>query len=282
MARTLAGECNHKVGQEVEIWGRVNALREHGKLTFVDVLDESGIIQTVSREKLQVSEGDIVKVEGTVKKRPENLVNENLETGTIEIEITKFEVASKSKTPPIPYEGDGYDIEENLRLKYRYLDLRRQRLQKNLRLRHKVASLAREYLDKEGFVEIETPYLSKSTPEGSRDFLVPSRLHLGKFYALAQAPQQYKQLLMLAGFEKYYQFARAFRDEDLRADRQFEHTQIDIEAAYVKRGEVLKVVEGLATFVAEAMGKKNYKKPVPIFTYKEAMQKFKQDKLDLR
>ena len=282
MARTLAGECNHKVGQEVEIWGRVNALREHGKLTFVDVLDESGIIQTVSREKLQVSEGDIVKVEGTVKKRPENLVNENLETGTIEIEITKFEVASKSKTPPIPYEGDGYDIEENLRLKYRYLDLRRQRLQKNLRLRHKVASLAREYLDKEGFVEIETPYLSKSTPEGSRDFLVPSRLHLGKFYALAQAPQQYKQLLMLAGFEKYYQFARAFRDEDLRADRQFEHTQIDIEMAYAKREDVMDLVERMYKKIAGELGKKVQQDPFPLYKYADAIKKFKSDKFDLR
>jgi len=282
MHRTYAKDTLKLIDKKIRLLGRVQTIRDHGKITFVDLSDEAGQIQCVLKEKIDLLEGDILEIEGTVKKRPKELVNKNLETGTVEVAVEKAKVNSKSKPAPIPTDGDGYEIEEALRLRYRFLDLRRQRLQKNLRLRNKAAILVREYLNKEGFVEVETPYLSKTTPEGARDFLVPSRLHLGKFYALAQAPQQYKQLLMLSGFEKYFQFARAFRDEDLRADRQFEHTQIDIEAAYVKREDILKVVEGLATFVAEAMGKTIYKKPFPIFTYKEAMQKFKQDKFDLR
>src|SRR3990167_605500 len=265
MHRTYAKDTLKLIDKKIRLLGRVQTIRDHGKITFVDL-----------------SEGDILEIEGTVKKRPKELVNKNLETGTVEVAVEKAKVNSKSKPAPIPTDGDGYEIEEALRLRYRFLDLRRQRLQKNLRLRNKAAILVREYLNKEGFVEVETPYLSKTTPEGARDFLVPSRLHLGKFYALAQAPQQYKQLLMLSGFEKYFQFARAFRDEDLRADRQFEHTQIDIEAAYVKREDILKVVEGLATHVAEAMGKKIFKKPFPVFTYRQAMEKFKQDKFDMR
>ena len=282
MDRTLAKDCTKLVGKKAKFLGRIQTIRDHGKITFVDLADETGQIQCVLKEKIDLLEGDILEIEGTVKKRPKDLVNKNLETGTVEVAVEKAKVISKSKPASIPTDGDGYDIEEALRLRYRFLDLRRQRLQKNLRLRNKAAILAREYLNKEGFVEVETPYLSKTTPEGARDFLVPSRLHLGKFYALTQAPQQYKQLLMLSGFEKYFQFARAFRDEDLRADRQFEHTQIDIEAAYVKREDILKVVEGLATHVAEAMGKKIFKKPFPVFTYRQAMEKFKQDKFDMR
>ena len=282
MHRTYAKDTLKLIDKKVRLLGRVQTIRDHGKITFVDLFDETGQVQCVLKQKIDLLEGDILEIEGTVKKRPKELANENLETGIVEVSVEKAKVISKSKPAPIPTEGDGYDIEEALRLKYRFLDLRRQRLQKNLRLRNKAAILAREYLNKEGFIEVETPYLSKTTPEGARDFLVPSRLHLGKFYALAQAPQQYKQLLMLSGFEKYFQFGRAFRDEDLRADRQFEHTQIDIEAAYVKREDILKVVEGLATFVAETMGKNIYKKPFPIFTYKEAMEKFKQDKFDMR
>lgn len=282
MNRTLAKDSIKLVNKKVKLLGRIHTIRDHGKITFVDLWDETGSIQCVLKKKIDLLEGDILEIEGTIKKRPKELVNKNLETGTIEVAVEEAKVIAKSKPAPIPTDGDGYDIEEALRLRYRFLDLRRQRLQKNLRLRNSAAILAREYLNKEGFVEVETPYLSKTTPEGARDFLVPSRLHLGKFYALTQAPQQYKQLLMISGFEKYFQFARAFRDEDLRADRQFEHTQIDIEAAYVKREDILKVVEGLATFVAEKMNKKIYKKPFPIFTYKEAMEKFKQDKFDMR
>ena len=282
MDRTLVKDSTKLIDKKVRLLGRIQTIRDHGKITFVDLSDETGQVQCVLKEKIDLLEGDIAEIEGTIKKRPKELVNNNLETGTVEVVVESAKVISKSKPVPIPTDGDGYDIEEALRLRYRFLDLRRERLQKNLRLRNSAAILAREYLNKEGFVEVETPYLSKTTPEGARDFLVPSRLHLGKFYALTQAPQQYKQLLMIAGFEKYFQFARAFRDEDLRADRQFEHTQIDIEAAYVNREDILKVVEGLATFVAEGMKKKIYKKPFPVFTYREAMEKFKQDKFDLR
>src|SRR3990167_3068958 len=282
MDRTLVKDSTKLIDKKVRLLGRIQTIRDHGKITFVDLADETGSIQCVLKEKIDLLEGDIAEIEGTIKKRPKELVNNNLETGTVEVAVENAKIISKSKPVPIPTDGDGYDIEEALRLRYRFLDLRRPRLQKNLRLRNSAAILAREYLNKEGFVDIETPYLSKTTPEGARDFLVPSRLHLGKFYALTQAPQQYKQLLMIAGFEKYFQFARAFRDEDLRADRQFEHTQIDIEAAYVKREDISKVVEGLATHVAEAMGKKIFKKPFPVFTYRQAMEKFKQDKFDMR
>ncbi len=282
MERTPIGDTLKKINQKVTIFGRVQTIRDHGKVTFYDIGDETGVVQTVTRSQIAVSPQDIVKVSGLVKKRPENLVNKNLPTGEIEIEIENLKVVSQSKTPPIPTEGEGHDIEEELRLKYRYLDLRRDRLQKNLRLRHKIVSTVREFLNSQNFVEVETPYLSKTTPEGARDFLVPSRLHSGKFYALAQAPQQYKQLLMLANFEKYYQIARAFRDEDMRADRQFEHTQIDIEMAYVERNDVLNLVEKMMISLSKSLGKKILKAPFPIYTYKEAIEKFKSDKFDLR
>jgi aspartyl-tRNA synthetase len=282
MRDLLVIETPKQVGKKVSLSGMAKTVRDHGKVLFIDLADETGIVQTVSRSKFDVSELDIVKIEGNVKKRPENLINKNIETGEIEIEIEKLEVISKSKTPPFPTDGEGYDIEENLRLKYRYLDLRRQRMQKNLRLRHQVARLARNFLNDEDFVEIETPYLSKTTPEGSRDFLVPSRLHPGKFYALAQSPQQYKQMLMIAGFEKYYQFARAFRDEDMRADRQYEHTQIDIEMAYVNREDVMDLIERMYKSIAKALGKKILQDPFPVITYTQAMEKYNHDKFDMR
>ncbi len=282
MARTLAFECNKNIGKKVALSGRALTVRDHGKLLFIDLADETGIIQIVSRETFDVTEGDVIKVEGQVKKRPANLVNQKILTGEIELAVEKLEVISKTQTPPIPTTGDGYDINEDLRLKYRYLDLRRTRLQRNLRARHKVAILVRDFLNKERFVEIETPYLSKTTPEGARDFLVPSRLHPGKFYALTQSPQQYKQMLMLAGFEKYYQFARAFRDEDMRADRQLEHTQIDIEMAFVTREDVMDLVERMYKSIIKSLGKKVQKDPFPVFPYKEAIKKFSADKFDLR
>ena len=282
MTRTYINQTVDKIDQQVTLLGRVQTVRDHGKLTFMDIVDETAVVQTISREPQSVSAGDIVSVLGNVKKRPDNLVNKNIPTGTVEIQIEKLEIISKTKTPPIPFDNDGYDIEENLRLKYRYLDLRRERMQKNLRLRHKVVTLARQFLNDEGFVEIETPYLSKTTPEGSRDFLVPSRLHQGDFYALTQSPQQYKQMLMLSGFEKYYQFARAFRDEDLRADRQFEHTQIDIEMAYVEREDVMDLIERMYKQIAKEFGKKLQNDPFPKITYEDAMKKYKADKFDMR
>lgn len=282
MDRTYISDTKEKTGEKVKILGRVLTVRDHGKLSFFDIGDETAFVQTVCREKLDVGEQDIVELVGLVKKRPDKLINEHIETGGIEIEVEKLKIISHASTPPIPVGGDGYEIDEELRLKYRYLDLRRDRLQKNLRLRHKIGTLARDYLNKEGFVEIETPYLSQTTPEGSRDFLVPSRKYTGSFYALTQSPQQYKQLLMLAGFEKYYQFARCFRDEDLRADRQFEHTQIDIEMAFVNREDIMRLIENLYKGIAESLGLKIYKDPFPVLTYKEAMEKYGKDKFDMR
>ncbi len=280
--RTPIKETLKLIGKKVTVFGRVETIRDHGRVFFIDISDSTSTVQLVCRKRENLSPQDVLKIEGIVKKRPKELINPNIETGTIEVDVEKLNVISKSESLPIPIEDTGYDIEENLRLKYRYLDLRRPRLQKNLRFRHQLVAIVRDFLNKEGFVEVETPYLSKTTPEGARDFLVPSRLQPGKFYALAQAPQQYKQLLIIAGFEKYYQLARAFRDEDTRSDRQFEHTQIDIEMAYVSREDILEFIEKMFVVVVESLGKKVYKKPFPIFTYKEAIEKFGQDKFDLR
>lgn len=282
MSRTYVGDTAKKIGERITLLGWVNTIRDHGKISFYDIRDASGIVQTVAKKQFEVSAEDVVKIEGTVKKRPENLRNYDLETGEVEISIENLEIVGKAQTPPIPIDGDGYDVSEDLRLKYRYLDLRRQRLQKNLKKRHEIVSLFRDFLNKENFIEIETPYLSQTTPEGSRDFLVPSRLQPSNFYALTQSPQQYKQLLMVAGFEKYYQLARCFRDEDLRADRQFEHTQVDIEIAHCQREDIMKLIENMYKSISKSLGKKVLEDPFPIFTYEQAMKKFKADKFDLR
>jgi len=224
----------------------------------------------------------VVEIEGRVAERPKGMQNLELPTGTVELQATVLKILNEAKTPPIPVHGDGYEIDEELRLKYRYLDLRRERMQKNIRLRHKVTTLVRDYFNERGFVEIETPLLTKTSPEGARDFVVPSRLQPGKFYALPQAPQQYKQLLMIAGFERYFQIAKALRDEDPRGDRQFEHTQIDLEMSFVEEKDVRDIVEGMMIQVAESCGKKILEKPFPVFTHEEAMQKFSADKFDLR
>ncbi|MEX0616329.1 MAG: aspartate--tRNA ligase [Candidatus Woykebacteria bacterium] len=286
MKRDLAIEAAKKVGSNVDIYGWVNTRRDHGKIIFLDVRDSSGIVQVVvtpkSEEAYKVANGlgseDVVHITGKVSDRPKENVNPDLPTGTVEISSDKIELVSKSKELPIPIDGEGYDIEELIRYKYRYMDLRRARLQKNLRLRHKIVNLVHEFLDEKDFVEIETPYLSKTTPEGSRDFLVPSRLQKGKFYALTQSPQQYKQLLQIAGFERYYQIARAFRDEDLRADRQFEHTQIDLEMAFVDREDVMKLVEEMIVFVAKGVGKKIERTPFPNLSFQEAKDKYDTDR----
>lgn len=288
--RTLIKSLKEMVGQEVTIAGFVDIRRDHGKLIFIDLRDESGKVQMVilpnqkeAHEHASAVRPEwVISVKGKVNKRPEKLVNKNEPNGEVELEVFGVQVMSKAETPPIDVREAGSDIGEEMRLKYRYLDLRRPRMQKNLRLRYKVTSLIREYMGKNNFVEIETPMLTKTSPEGARDFLVPSRMQPGKFYALPQAPQQYKQLLMLSGFERYFQLARAMRDEDLRGDRQFEHTQIDLEMAFVKERDVLDMVEGLMIHVCESVGKKIWKKPFPIFTHEEAMQKFGADKFDLR
>lgn len=291
MERTLIIDTLKKVGKTVKLAGFVDVRRDMGKLIFLDLRDRTGLIQIVinpatSPETHNIAQDIrnefVIEVEGLVKERPEKLHNKNLATGKIEFEATSITILSKSKALPFEVNADTRSISEELRLKYRYLDLRSERMAKNIRLRHQVTTMAREYLNNEGFVEVETPLLTKTSPEGARDFLIPSRMQPGKFYALPQAPQQYKQLLMIAGIERYYQIARALRDEDLRGDRQLEHTQIDLEMSFVKQRDVLDVVEGMYTKIAEALGKKIWKKPFPVFTYEEAIKKFGADKFDLR
>lgn len=290
MARIATKECASRVGETVELAGWVDVRRDHGKLIFIDLRDESGVVQMVITPKNEAlyKEADRVRpewviwVRGEVKARPEGMRNEKLTTGTVEIGVMELVVFNTAETPPFDIAGDGYDINEELRLEYRYLDLRRARLQKNLRFRSKLVQAMREFLMEKNFVAIETPLLTKSTPEGSRDFLVPSRLQPGKFYALPQSPQQYKQLFMVAGFERYFQFARAMRDEDLRADRGFEHTQLDLEMSFVSRENVMSVIEELMIAVFERLGFIIKSKPFPRFTYAEAIAKFGADKFDMR
>lgn len=280
----MSKDCNEKIGKQVMLFGWINTIRNHGKISFYDIRDATGIIQTVAKKYYEVNPEDVVKIEGLVKKRPENLINPNLETGKIELEIESLEVVSKSQTPPFPIEDDGLDIDEALRLKYRYLDLRRPRLQNNLKQRHRMISFMRQFLSERGFIEIETPILTKATPEGARDFIVPSRLQQDKFYALPQSPQQYKQLLMVAGFEKYFQIARCFRDEDPRADRAYgEFTQLDMEMSFVQQEDILKLTEELFKEITEKVfGKKVYQYPFPRIPHKEAVKKYGADKFDLR
>src|SRR3990172_5045779 len=290
MKRDLASDIPKKEEKEVSLYGWVNKRRDHGKINFLDLRDSSGIIQGVATPKNEkaykvaskLGSEDVINVLGIVNPRPESNINADIETGKVEVIAGQINLINKAEELPIPVEGDGRDIEEKARFKYRHLDLRRERLQKNLKVRHKFVKLIHEFLDSKEFTEIETPYLSQSTPEGSRDFLVPSRLQKGEFYALTQSPQQYKQLLMLAGIDRYYQIARAFRDEDLRADRQLEHTQIDMEMSFVSRDEILDLLEEMLTQLAESMGKKITQKPFPRFTYKEAQEKFGADKFDIR
>ncbi len=285
MERTLISETVKKVGKKVKVCGWVNTQRDHGQMVFIDLRDRSGLVQIVGDKKLGALRPEfVIEIEGLVKKRPQQMINEKIATGKIEIEVEKMNVLAKSKELPFPLETDGYEINEELRLKYRYLDLRRQRLVKNLEIRHQVIKYIRDFLDKRGFIEIETPILSKATPEGARDFIVPSRLQLGKFYALPQAPQQYKQLLMVAGLEKYYQIARCFRDEDPRADRAYgEFTQLDLEMSFVEQEEIFVLTENLYKEIAEKiLGKKVYQFPFPRFTYAEVMKKYGTDNPDLR
>jgi aspartyl-tRNA synthetase len=282
MERTLAIETVKKVGRKVRLAGWANSIRDHGKITFVDLRDRSGVVQCVGDKLPKLTPESTVEVVGKVAKRPKDLVNPDLLTGTVEVKIEKVKIFSLAKELPFPIDTDGYEIEEKLRLRYRYLDLRRARLQKNIRVRSKYVQFAREYLFSQNFTEIETPILTKSTPEGARDFVVPSRINPGKFYALPQSPQQYKQLLMAAGFERYFQVARCLRDEDLRADRGFEHTQIDVEMAFVTREEVMNLVEAMTIYALEKIGAKIAKKPFPVVSYQQVMEKYGTDRPELR
>ena len=288
--RILIGELSKHAGETVSIAGWVDVRRDQGKLVFFDFRDRTGTVQGVvlpGNEELMTSAKEVrnefvVQVEGIVNKRPEKNVQADKVNGDIELEIKSIEVLNASETLPFEIGTDTSGIDESVRLKYRYLDLRSERLQKNIRMRSEFIQKSREFLFADGFTEIETPLLTESTPEGSRDFVVPSRLNPGKFYALPQSPQQYKQLLMTAGFEKYFQTARALRDEDLRGDRGFEHTQIDIEMSFVKMEDVMAKVEEMMTKTVESMGFTIKEKPFPRISYKDAMEKYGADKFDFR
>ena len=251
MTRTLAGATLELVGKTVTLKGWINSVRSHGGLTFFDLRDRSGLVQVVG-EKLakDLKPESVVAVTGRVKARPQNLVNPKLTTGKVEVAAQTVEVITVSRELPLPIDTDGRDIDEQVRLKYRYLDLRRPRMAKNIRLRSRAVKFIHDFLTDQDFVEIETPILTKTTPEGARDFLVPSRLKPGQFYALPQSPQQYKQLLMVAGFERYFQIARCFRDEDPRHDRAYgEFTQLDLEMSFVDQNEILSLTQKLFTRV---------------------------------
>jgi aspartyl-tRNA synthetase len=285
------GELNRQsIGEEVVVAGWVQTRRDHGGLIFLDLRDRSGLVQTVfnpavSPESHHLAEKVrteyVLAIRGTVQLRPEGTVNPHLKTGEIEIVAQELDVLNAAKTPPFEIE-DGLEVEESLRLRYRYLDLRRSEMLQNLILRHNVVKTARDFFDGRGFLEIETPTLTKSTPEGARDFLVPSRLQPGHFYALPQSPQLFKQILMVSGVEKYYQIARCFRDEDLRADRQPEHTQIDLEMSFHSQEEIILLMEEmLQTVFHETLGV-SLSTPFPRLSYEKAMDLYGTDKPDLR
>jgi len=287
-----AGELGREhVGQEVTLAGWVNRRREHGGLIFIDVRDRWGITQVVinaadSAETHEIAAklGNeyVVQVQGEVKARDPQLVNHKMPTGEIEVHATQITILNPAKTPKFEVASD-QEPKESLRLEYRYLDLRRARMQRNMLLRHEAVLYIRNFLNERGFIEIETPLLFKSTPEGARDYLVPSRVHPGKFYALPQSPQQLKQLLMVAGFERYFQIARCFRDEDQRGDRQPEFTQLDMEMSFVEREDVLNLIETLMIGLVETVSDKQiYQKPFPRLAYADALERFGTDRPDIR
>ena len=292
MQRTLINQTPDLVGKKVTLKGWVDSIRDHGKITFLDLRDRSGLIQIVGQNLPAGRHGlpklgseYVVEILGLVKKRPEKLVNPNIKTGSVELEAEKVTIISTSQELPLPINTDGYDINENIRNQYRYLDLRRPRMARNLRLRSKVTQFIRNFLCNIDFTEIETPILTKTTPEGARDFIVPSRLQPGNFYALPQSPQQYKQLLMVAGVENYFQFARVFRDEDPRADRAYgEFTQLDMEMSFITQEDILQLTEEMFTkLVKEIFPHKKIKSsPWPRISHQEAMKKYGSDKPDLR
>ena len=292
MKRTYIKDLKAHIGEEVTLKGWVDIRRDQGKLIFIDFRDASGKVQMVAlpmhKEAIEAANTVrpewVLEVIGKVNARPEKNVKADEENGSLEIEVLGISVLSKAETPPMDVRGDGMDIGEDVRLTYRYLDLRRPRMQKNIRIRHDIELFVRNFLSNEMFTEIATPLLSKSTPEGSRDYLVPSRLEQGKFYALPQSPQQYKQLLMVAGFERYFQFARCMRDEDTRGDRQPEFTQLDMEMSFVEREDVMALNEQLLIALVQKVTphKKIQEMPFPRMTYAEAMGKYQSDKPDIR
>jgi aspartyl-tRNA synthetase len=279
-----------EVGKEVVLFGWVATRRDHGGVMFVDLRDREGITQLVFNPENNPQIHELAKdlrseyvlgIKGKVRPRPEGMANSKLPTGQIEVIVEEFEVFNRAKTPMFPIE-DTVEVNEELRLKYRYLDLRRRPMLKNMKVRHQVMQAARRYLEGQGFLEIETPILAKSTPEGARDYLVPSRIYPGKFFALPQSPQLFKQILMVAGMERYMQIVRCFRDEDLRADRQPEFTQIDLELSFVSQEEVLSIMEGLVASIWKEAGGIELALPFPRMSYKEAMDRYGLDAPDTR
>ncbi|CAC8832533.1 TPA: aspartate--tRNA ligase [Staphylococcus aureus] len=279
------------LGQEITLKGWVNNRRDLGGLIFVDLRDREGIVQVVfnpafSEEALKIAETVrseyVVEVQGTVTKRDPETVNPKIKTGQVEVQVTNIKVINKSETPPFSINEENVNVDENIRLKYRYLDLRRQELAQTFKMRHQITRSIRQYLDDEGFFDIETPVLTKSTPEGARDYLAPSRVHDGEFYALPQSPQLFKQLLMISGFDKYYQIVKCFRDEDLRADRQPEFTQVDIEMSFVDQEDVMQMGEEMLKKVVKEVKGVEINGAFPRMTYKEAMRRYGSDKPDTR
>jgi len=277
------------IGQTVTLCGWVNSARDHGGVIFIDLRDREGLTQVVFRpeenaelaaQSHHLRDEDVLQITGKVAARLVGTENSKLGTGAIEIVATECKVLNKADV--LPFQLDRELSNEDMRMKYRYLDLRRERMSKNIRTRHKITNAARNCLDAAGFIEVETPILSNPTPEGARDFLVPARLNPGRFYALPQAPQQYKQLMMVAGLERYFQIARCFRDEDLRADRQPEFTQIDIEASFIERDDILNLVEDLLVKMFKAGTDRDIPTPFPRMTYQEAMDRYGSDKPDTR
>ena len=279
------------LNEKVTLKGWVHNRRDLGGLIFVDLRDREGIVQIVfnpdfSEEALQVAETVrseyVVEVQGVVTKRDAETINPKIKTGQVEVQVSNIEIINKSETPPFSINEENVNVDENIRLKYRYLDLRRQELAQTFKMRHQTTRSIRQYLDNNGFFDIETPVLTKSTPEGARDYLVPSRVHEGEFYALPQSPQLFKQLLMISGFDKYYQIVKCFRDEDLRADRQPEFTQVDIEMSFVDQEDIIAMGEDMLRKVVKDVKGIDVSGPFPRMTYAEAMDRYGSDKPDTR
>ena len=278
------------IDQEVVLMGWAHRRRDHGGVIFVDLRDREGLVQIVfnpetspvaHEEAGRIRSEFVLAIIGTVRRRPEGMKNADIATGEVEIMVTELEILNESKTPPFTLE-EGQEISETVRLKYRYLDLRRPQMQRNLILRNKVAAATRNYFQSQGFIEVETPFLTKSTPEGARDYLVPSRVNPGTFYALPQSPQIFKQLLMVSGFDRYYQIVKCFRDEDLRADRQPEFTQIDVEMSFIDEEDIMTAMEGLMAHVFKTCLGKELTLPLPRLPYQDAISRFGKDNPDIR
>jgi aspartyl-tRNA synthetase len=277
-------------GEEVILMGWAHRRRDHGGVIFIDLRDREGLVQVVFNPEISagchneagsIRTEFVLAVKGLVRKRPEGMENPDLKTGAIEVMANDLEILNESKTPPFVLDGTA-EISENVRLKYRYLDLRRPEIQKNLILRSRVAAVTREYFCREGFIEVETPFLTKSTPEGARDYLVPSRVNQGMFYALPQSPQIFKQLLMVSGFDRYFQIVKCFRDEDLRADRQPEFTQIDVEMSFITEEDIIRIMEGMMARLFSTCLGRVLPLPFPRISYQEAISRFGKDSPDMR